>query len=146
MSKEMLTKTFSMVGFVSQIKSGQINRDAEMQRSFVWKNKEQTDLIDSVFQSATTYIPPVIGAESEEEIEIKGKQEKIIDLLDGVQRSTTLERFMNDEVKLGYNIRPVIIEQEDDTEKTYSVSGLKWSELEESVKMLFKACKIQMIY
>jgi len=39
MAKEMLTKTFGIVGLVSQLKSGQINRDAEMQRSYVWGSK-----------------------------------------------------------------------------------------------------------
>jgi len=146
MAKEMLTKTFGIVGLVAQLKSGQINRDAEMQRSYVWGNKEQTELLDSVFQSATTYIPPIIGAESEETMEIKGKLENRIELLDGKQRSTTLEKFLNDEIKLGYNIRPVVIEQEDGTETTYIIAGKKWSELPEEVKLLFKACKIQMVY
>jgi len=146
MAKEMLTKTFGIVGLVSQLKSGQINRDAEMQRSYVWGQKEQTELIDSVFQVLTTYIPPLIGAETEVEVEIKGKQEKVIDLLDGKQRSTTLEKFLNDEIKLGYNIRPVVIENEDDTVETYIVAGKKWSEIPERAKQVFKNCKIQMVY
>ena len=146
MAKEMLTKTFGIVGLVSQLKSGQINRDAEMQRSYVWGQKEQTELIDSVFQVLTTYIPPLIGAETEVEIEIKGKQEKVIDLLDGKQRSTTLEKFLNDEIKLGCNIRPVVIENEDDTIETYIVAGKKWSEIPERAKQVFKNCKIQMVY
>jgi len=146
MAKEMLTKTFGIVGLVSQLKSGQINRDAEMQRSYVWGQKEQTELIDSVFQVLTTYIPPLIGAETEAEVEVKGKQEKVIDLLDGKQRSTTLEKFLNDEIKLGYNIRPVVIENEDDTVETYIVAGKKWSEIPERAKQVFKNCKIQMVY
>jgi len=146
MAKEMLTKTFGIVGLVSQLKSGQINRDAEMQRSYVWGQKEQTELIDSVFQVLTTYIPPLIGAETEVEVEIKGKQEKVIDLLDGKQRSTTLEKFLNDEIKLGYNIRPVVIENEDDTVETYIVAGKKWSEIPDRAKQVFKNCKIQMVY
>jgi len=144
--KEMLVKTFGIVGLVGQLKSGQINRDAEMQRSFVWGNKEQTDLIDSVFQALTTYIPPLIGAETEAEVEVKGKIEKVIDLLDGKQRSTTLERFLNDEIKLGHNIRPVVIENEDETVETYIVAGKKWSELPDRAKQIFKNCKIQMVY
>jgi len=76
MAKEMNVKTLGIVGLVSQLKSGQINRDAEMQRSYVWGQKEQTELIDSVFQVSTTYIPPLIGAETEVEIEVKGKLEK----------------------------------------------------------------------
>ena len=144
--KEMLVKTFGIVGLVGQLKSGQINRDAEMQRSFVWGNKEQTDLIDSVFQALTTYIPPLIGAETEVEVEVKGKIEKVIDLLDGKQRSTTLEKFLNDEIKLGHNIRPVVIENEDDTIETYIVAGKKWSELPDRAKQVFKNCKIQMVY
>jgi len=142
----MLTKTFGIVGLVSQLKSGQINRDAEMQRSYVWGTKEQTELIDSVFQVLTTYIPPLIGAETEVEIEIKGKKENVIDLLDGKQRSTTLEKFLNNEIKLGYNIRPVVIENEDDTVETYIVQGKKWSEIPERAKQVFKNCKIQMVY
>ena len=142
----MLVKTFGIVGLVGQLKSGQINRDAEMQRSFVWGNKEQTDLIDSVFQALTTYIPPLIGAETETEVEVKGKIEKVIDLLDGKQRSTTLEKFLNDEIKIGFNIRPVVIENEDDTVETYIVQGKKWSEIPERAKQVFKNCKIQMVY
>jgi hypothetical protein len=143
---EKYTKEYSILGLVRDLKNGMVNRDAEMQRSYVWGNKEQTEYLDSVFQSATTYIPPIIGAETENEIEIKGEQKKIIDLLDGKQRSTTVEKFINNEIKLGYNINPVIIEQEDETEKTYNIAGLRWEELPEEVKLLFKACKIQMIY
>ena len=146
MAKEMNVKTLGIVGLVSQLKSGQINREAEMQRSYVWGQKEQTELIDSVFQVSTTYIPPLIGAETEVEIEVKGKLEKVIDLLDGKQRSTTLEKFLNDEIKLGYNIRPVVIENEDDTVETYIVQGKKWSEIPERAKQVFKNCKIQMVY
>jgi len=144
--KEMLVKTFGIVGLVGQLKSGQINRDAEMQRSYVWGNKEQTELIDSVFQALTTYIPPLIGAETEVEVEVKGKIEKVIDLLDGKQRSTTLEKFLNDEIKLGHNIRPIVIENEDETVETYIVAGKKWSELPDRAKQVFKNCKIQMVY
>lgn len=143
---EKFTKEYSIPGLVCQLKSGQINREAEMQRSYVWGNKEQTEFIDSIFQSSNTYIPPLIGAESEVEIEVKGEQKKAIDLLDGKQRSTTIEKFLNNEIKLGYNIKPVVIEQEDGTEKEYIVAGLTWSELPEEVKLLFKACKIQMVF
>ena len=77
MSKlEKFTKEYSIMGLVRDLKNGLINRDAEMQRSYVWGAKEQTEFIDSVFQSSNTYIPPVIGAQSESEIEIKGKLER----------------------------------------------------------------------
>lgn len=143
---EKYTKEYSILGLVRDLKNGMINRDAEMQRSYVWKNKEQTEYLDSVFQNSITYIPPIIGAETEIEIEIKGEQKKIIDLLDGKQRSTTIQKFLDNEIKLGYNILPVSIEQEDGTEKEYNIAGLKWEELPEEVKLLFKACKIQMVY
>ena len=143
---EKFTKEYSIMGLVCQLKSGQLNRDAEMQRSYVWGKKEQTEFIDSIFQSANTYIPPVIGAESEVEIEVKNKIEKVIDLLDGKQRSTTIEKFVNNEIKLGYNVKPVVIEQEDGTEKEYIVAGKEWNELPEEIKMVFKANKIQMVF
>jgi len=145
MSKEMNTKTFSIMGLIGQLRSGQLNRDAEMQRSYVWGIIEQTEFIDSMFQSESTYIPPIIGAESEKDF-IEGKPEKIMDLLDGKQRSTTIEKFLNDEIKLGNNIKPVVIKQEDETERVYVIAGLKWSELPEEVKINFKANKIQMVY
>lgn len=141
-----LTKDYSVLGLVRDLKNGSVNRDAEMQRSFVWTNKEQTEFLDSVFQHVDTYIPPIIGASTEYTIEIKGKLEKIIDLLDGKQRSTTLEKFLDNEIKLGDNIKPVYIEQEDGTDKEYKVNGMKWDEIPEEVKLLFKACKIQMVY
>jgi hypothetical protein len=144
MAREMNVKTYGIPGLINQLKSGQINRKAEMQRSYVWGNKEQTEFIDSVFQSSNTYIPPLIGAESENEIEVKGKVEKVINLLDGVQRSTTLDKFLNNEIKLGYNILPVKID--DESEQTYNVAGLKFEELPDVVKTFFKLQKIQMIF
>ena len=146
MSKEMFTKTYSIMGLIGQLRSGQLNRDAEMQRSYVWGIVEQTEFIDSMFQSENTYIPPIIGAETETDIDVKGKPEKIMDLLDGKQRSTTIEKFLNDEIKLGNNIKPVIIKQEDDTETIHIIAGLRWSQLPEEVKMSFKANKIQMVF
>jgi len=147
MSKlEKFTKEYSITGLVNQLKNGQINRDAEMQRSFVWGQKEQTEFIDSVFQSDKVYIPPVIGAESEQEIEIRNKMEKIIDLLDGLQRCTTLEKLLNNEIKIGNNIKPVTIENEDGTEKTYIISGMTWNEIPEELKTFFKSNKIQMVF
>lgn len=143
---QKFTAEYQIMGLVRDLKSGKINRDAEMQRSYVWGNKEQTEYLDSVFQSANTYIPPIIGAQSEIEMEIKGKMELVIDLLDGKQRSTTIEKFVNNEIKLGNNIKPVVIEQEDETEKEYIIAGMKWEELPEEVKNLFKANKIQMIF
>ncbi|MFA5764477.1 MAG: DUF262 domain-containing protein [archaeon] len=147
MSKlEKFTKEYSITGLVNQLKNGQINTDAEMQRSYVWGQKEQTEFIDSVFQSDKVYIPPVIGAETEQEIEIRNKMEKIIDLLDGLQRCTTLEKLLNNEIRIGNNIKPVTIEQEDGTEKTYIVSGLTWEEIPEELKTFFKSNKIQMVF
>jgi hypothetical protein len=70
--------------------------------------------------------------------------EKIINLLDGKQRGTTLEKFLNNEIKLGYNILPVKIEEEN--EETYNVTGLKWEELPDVVKTFFKLQKIQMVF
>jgi len=137
---------YTILELIRDLKSGLINLNAEMQRSDVWKLKDQTEFIDSVCQSATTYIPPIIGAETDVNIEIKGNQEKIIDLLDGKQRSSTLEKFLNNEIKLGNNIKPVIIVQENGTEKIYTIAGLKWDEIPEEVKTSFKANKIQMIF
>jgi hypothetical protein len=147
MSKlEKFTKEYSITGIVNQLKNGQINKDAEMQRSYVWGIKEQTEFIDSVFQSEKVYIPPVIGAETEQEIEIKNKIEKVIDLLDGKQRLTTLEKLLNNEIKIGNNIKPVTIENEDGTEKTYIVAGMTWNEIPEELKTFFKSNKIQMVF
>jgi len=142
----MNTKIFSITDLIKDLKSGLINRDAEMQRSFVWTNKDQTELIDSIFQNATTYIPPLIGAESDKKIEIQGKPEKIISLLDGNQRSTTIEKFIGNELRLGNNIRPVIIEHEDETSKTYIIAGLKWSEIPEEAKGIFRGYKVEMVF
>jgi len=47
---------------------------------------------------------------------------------------------------LGYNIKPVIIEQEDETVKTYIIAGKKWDEIPEEVKTEFKSNKIQMVF
>jgi len=147
MSKfEKFIKEYQILELVRDLKSGLINRNAEMQRSDVWKLKDQTEFIDSVFQSSTTYIPPIIGAETDEKIEIKGDQEKTIDLLDGKQRSTTIEKFVNNEIKLGNNVKPVSIAQENGTEKIYVIAGCKWDEIPEEVKTSFKANKIQMIF
>ena len=146
MSKEMHSKNLIIMDLIEQLKSGQINRDAEMQRSYVWGVVEQTEFIDSMFQSEDTYIPPIIGAESEADMKVGGKLVKVMDLLDGKQRSTTIERFLNNEIKLGNNIKPVIIKQEDGTNNIHIITGLTWKDIPEEAKIAFKANKIQMVY
>ncbi|EJU04060.1 hypothetical protein DACRYDRAFT_20725 [Dacryopinax primogenitus] len=73
-----------------EMKSGEIDLNAEYQRDVVWPEKNQSKLIDSILRNY--YIPPVVFSKID-----KGMNEVKI-CVDGKQRLTSILKFMNSEV------------------------------------------------
>ncbi len=77
------------VGYtVQMLRDGEIYIP-EYQRHFVWKNKKRMRLIETV----------LLGLPIPELFAVKIEEEKW-ELLDGVQRLTTLDAFLNNEIQL----------------------------------------------
>jgi len=86
-----------------------------------WKQYDQSLLIHSVL---TMFIPDIYVIQTRTE---KGNQYNVVD---GKQRLTIFQSFLNDEWELS-ELEPVILES---TGEEFDISGLKFSELPEEVK------------
>ena len=83
------TKTFSLREIYTQIIEGDLDLAPDFQRSFVWKDKQQVRLIESILLGiplpAFYFNQDKFGAHQ---------------VIDGVQRLTTLKQFMSDTLEL----------------------------------------------
>ena len=71
-------------------------RIPDYQRSFVWDLDKQRRFIESIFLQVP--IPPIFLLEKYEEVE--GEERMIYEVIDGVQRLTTLANFESGKLKL----------------------------------------------
>lgn len=94
--------------------------ERSIQRGIVWDKPRMTLLIDTFIND---YIVPPIYT-----IKIKGKDGNIYDGIDGKQRCTTINRFLNDEFALG-ELDFVNIDN-----GKMDISGMKYSELPEEIQ------------
>ena len=78
------TKTFSLREIVEQIGEKEINLSPEFQRDFVWKSRQRTRLVESVLLGIP--LPAFYFDQNEE---------GLYQVVDGVQRLTTIREFMN---------------------------------------------------
>lgn len=104
---------------------GRINTDAEYQRGEVWSQPQQQLLIDSILRGFD--LPKIFLRK------LPDGTEKLFDVVDGVQRLTSIWRFLADEYRLP---------------KTYSYPGLdavggkRWSELSQDARDRLEFAKI----
>jgi len=111
----------------TMIKKGSITFDNPIQRPpGQWNQQKKSDLIETIFRR---FIPDLFAVKTKEE---KGN---VYDIIDGLQRFTTLCSFLNDEWEL-LELRPVKIET---TGEIHNISGLKYSQLPEDVQDVIKS-------
>lgn len=112
-SKKKMVKNFT-----KELNRGVYNIQHRLQRKEgMWNAKQKSLLIDSILRSYP--IDPI-------RCEKDGETYRIFD---GVQRSTTLKRFLADEFKLGKDLAPVVIDGAE-----YEIAGKLFLELDEAVK------------
>jgi hypothetical protein len=79
------TKSYSLRQIVDEIKDGTINLAPDFQRAYVWKEKQQSQLIESILLGIP--LPTFY---------FSADADGTMNVVDGVQRLTTIARFAND--------------------------------------------------
>lgn len=105
--------------FAKDVLKNKYNMHHKLQRKEgQWNTLQKSELIDSMLRPYP--IDPV---------RCELKEDGIKYVFDGVQRSTTVKAYFNDEFKLSKKLDPVIIDDE-----IYEIAGKKYSELDETIK------------
>ena len=147
MQAELLEKAFPEINttnrpwttkdIVKNFKSGKIDTDIYIQRTYVWTPAQRDLFIHSIITGFP--IPQIITVRCD----VIGKNDKIVvhySALDGKQRCTTIIMFYNNEYRLG-NMQPVVV---DDT--AYDISGMTYEELPEEVRDKFDSRSFNFIH
>lgn len=107
------TITYDIETIVNKIKRGNVKMDSDFQRGEVWGRDRKRKLIDTILRGWP--IPPI------QFIKI-GDSDKF-EILDGLQRITTILNFMDDDFTIDGKILP-------ENDEISSLSRLKFSQLE----------------
>ena len=108
--------SWSSKQLVKMIKNNNISFDNKYQRKYVWDDKRKSLFIDSLIEGYP--VPPMFAK----------KGNGIYEMVDGLQRATTVSDYVNDKFSLG--VLPDIT----DEGETICVSGKKYSELPENLQ------------
>lgn len=121
-------KTRAVSSFTKEIAKKKYNMKHKLQRKEgQWNNVQKGELIDSLLRSYP--IDP---------IRCEVKDDGIFYVFDGVQRSTNIFGYINDEYKLPKTLKPVILDGIE-----YEIAGKKFSQLDEVVQDKIKTSEIQ---
>lgn len=121
-------RTRAVSSFAKDVKSGKYNMHHKLQRKEgQWGSLQRGELIDSLLRAYP--IDP---------IRCEVKEDGIKYVFDGVQRSTYLCGFINDEYKLHKSLKPVVVDGQE-----YEIAGKKFSQLDELVQDKIKNSEIQ---
>ena len=115
------TKNFSIREIYSQITEGELDLAPDFQRSFVWNNRQQTRLIESVLLGIP--LPAFYFNQ-----DLSGEHQ----VIDGVQRLTTVRLFMSDRLELNKG----------HLEYLSILGGLTYSTLDAAVRRRFSGTQI----
>lgn len=113
-NKKQLVKTFAK----DMVKGRYSTKHKCQRKEDQWSKEQKSLLIDSMLRNYP--LDPIRA-------ELKEDEKKYI--FDGVQRATTVCRFIEDGYKLSKTLKPVVIDGEQ-----YEIAGKKYSELDEAVK------------
>ena len=94
---------------VSQVnrmfENGTLTFDNIIQRNYVWNNTQQSMLIDSLIRDFPVSV--IYTIKTNETVTVKNKKANIFDCLDGKQRCTTINRYLNNEFALT-GLEPIV--------------------------------------
>ncbi|MDR3479743.1 MAG: DUF262 domain-containing protein [Burkholderiaceae bacterium] len=115
------TKNFSLREVVEQIKDGEIDLSPDFQRDFVWKARQRTRLVESILLGIP--LPAFYFNQS---------SDGTYQVVDGVQRLSTISLFMKDGHVLGQS----------DLEYLLKLDGLVYSKLDPAAYRRFRSTQI----
>lgn len=135
MSLRKANITWRAEQITSMIKGKKISFDNLIQRSFVWDKVRKGELIESMIIGYP--IPPVYA---------KRGDDRVYDILDGKQRLTTIQSFLDDEFPL-IDLPPIkLLDEVTDEIEEYDISKMKFSELPEKIKKLVENATFTIFY
>ena len=115
------TKNFTLREVVEQIRMHEIDLSPDFQREYVWKRRQRTRLIESILLG----IPlPAFYFNQEEDATYQ--------VVDGVQRLSTISQFMDDGHELGAT----------DLEYLKDLDGLRYGQLDQASMRRFRSTQI----
>ena len=115
-----------------EMKRGTVTFDNAVQRTLVWKKEQKSLLIDSILRG---YPIPQMYAN-------KNTETKVLDMLDGKQRSNAICDFISDMFELTDDVQPIMSEDE---KEEIIVAGYKFSELPEEFQDIIMESTIDII-
>lgn len=115
------TKSFSLRDVVHQIEEGDIDLAPDFQRDFVWKDRQQTRLVESILLGIP--LPAFY---------FNQRNDGTYQVVDGVQRLSTISSFMNDKHILN----------REDLEYLNNLHGLSYSGLDPAAVRRFRSTQI----
>lgn len=130
MSLEKATITWSAKQLSGMIKNGKIDFNHIIQRSYVWERTRKSGLIESMILGYP--VPPVFAKRVDDGTGKRGGN--IYHIMDGKQRLSTVKEFLNDEFALTDLPSVVYMDEELDEECETDISGMKFSELPDSLQ------------
>ena len=142
MSLEKASIVWNSKQLSGMIKSGKINFDHVVQRSFVWEKARKSALIESMIIGYP--IPSIYAKRVDADSEKRGSN--VYYIMDGKQRLSTIKEFLNDEFTLTSLKTVVYIDEETLAEREKDISDLKFSELPESLKSHLNTTTINVVY
>ncbi len=93
----------------------------------VWNQVTKSNLVWSILSDG--YVPPVVLLRDKSDVDERGKDTYIYEILDGQQRLTSMFSFMDDEWTLHADTPPITFEN-----FPFDIAGRKFSELEEELQ------------
>lgn len=85
--------------------NGTLTFDNIIQRNYVWNNKQQSLFIDSIIRDFPVSV--IYTIKTNETVTVKNKKSNIFDCLDGKQRCTTINKYLNNEFCLS-GLEPIV--------------------------------------
>lgn len=128
---------YTVKQFSKMIDNGSISFDNLVQRGLTWENKRRSEFIWSLIMNYP--IPPIYAGR-----DINGDN-KMLDIMDGKQRLTTIHKYLNDEFNLT-SLNPIPYTDENGDVCEIDISNKKFSELDEEIQDLIKDRTITVYY
>lgn len=127
--------------YVKEVENGEICRDPLIQRTEdQWSKKQKSKLIESILHNRP--IGNIVLAKGRAE----SKSYSITSLVDGLQRSTAIVDFYNDNFSIDKNAKPILcrfIDNDGNAIKhEYEIAGKKFSQLPDSIKSFFNKYRL----
>lgn len=142
MSLEKANISWTAKQLGAMVKSGKINFDHIVQRSYVWERSRKSGLIESMIIGYP--VPPIFAKRIDDGTGKRGGN--IYYIMDGKQRLSTVKEYLNDEFALT-TLAPIAYKDiETDEEKTVDISEKKFSELPEAVQDILKDTSFSVTY